>query len=270
MRVLIACEFSGTVRDAFIARGHDAWSCDLLPTEKPGPHYQGDVLDLIDGWQPVMFSADCDPDGDGWCEVRSCDPCDCPCLGPTQDGVEYKWANGVMLGRHEDHPRWDLMIAHPDCTYLTNSAAWAFSDGPYHQRVRPGTLVGAARRDAREAALAFVRQLLDAPIGMICIENPAGSIGSMIRPASQFIQPHQFGEDASKKTGLWTIGLPRLKQTKLIPPRIINGRPRWANQTDSGQNKLTPGDSRWIERARTYQGIADAMADQWGTEEARS
>lgn len=209
MKVLIACEASGVVRDAFIARGHDAMSCDLLPTERPGPHYQGDVKLIIN---------------DGW----------------------------------------DLMIAHPDCTYLTNSAAWAFGDGPYHQKVKPGTLVGEARREARREAIAFVKMLMDAPIGKIAIENPVGSISTFIRPADQYIQPYQFGHDASKKTGLWLKCLPLLQKTKLIDPRIVDGKPRWGNQTDSGQNKLTPGPMRWLDRARTYQGWADAMADQWG------
>ena len=264
MRVLIACEFSGTVREAFRARGHDAWSCDLLPTEQPGPHYQGDVRDLLDGWQPVSFAAECDPDGDGYCYVRECDPATCPCLGPTQDGVEYREANGVLLGRHEDHPHWDLMIAHPPCTYLTNSAEWAFGDGPYHQRVKPGTLVGAARREARQEAVEFVRLLLNAPIERIALENPVGCISRHIRKPSQTIQPWQFGDDASKITCLWLKGLTLLVPTTAIEPRIVNGRPRWGNQTDGGQNKLTPSDDRWKLRSKTYQGVADAMADQWG------
>ena len=210
LRVLIACEYSGIVRDSFLARGHDAMSCDLLPTEKPGPHYQGDVRDILD-------------------------------------------------------QNWDLLIAHPDCTYITSSAEWAYGDGPYHQKVKPETLVGAARRAAREDALDFVRLLLAAPIRMKCIENPArGAINTRIRRPDQIIQPWQFGHDASKATGLWLEGLPFLVPTCCIPPRMVNGLPRWANQTDSGQNKLTPGKDRWKERARTYQGWADAMADQWG------
>lgn len=208
MRVLVACEFSGVVRDAFIARGHDAMSCDLLPTEAPGPHYQGDVRDIL---------------GDGW----------------------------------------DLMIAHPPCTYLTNSAAWAFTDGPYHQKVRPGTLVGSARREAREQALAFVRALLGAPIPRIALENPIGCIGTRIRPHDQKIQPYQFGHDASKATCLWLKNLPKLRPSGFVEPRIINGRPRWSNQTDSGQNRLSPSERRWMDRSVTYQGIADAMAAQW-------
>jgi hypothetical protein len=216
MRVLIACEYSGTVRDAFIARGHDAMSCDLLPTERPGPHYQGDVRDILN---------------DGW----------------------------------------DLMIAHPDCTYLTCSAEWAYGDGPYHQKVKPETLVGAKRRQAREVALEFVNLLMSAPIKRKAIENPRGVISARIRPATQYIQPFNFGHDASKITGLWLENLPPLIPTKRIYGRMVewpkgSGKivERWGNQTDSGQNKLTPGPDRWKERARTYPGWADAMADQWG------
>lgn len=215
MRVLIACEFSGTVRDAFLRRGHDAMSCDLLPTETPGPHYQGDVRNILN------------------------------------DGF-------------------DLMIAHPDCTYLTCSAEWAYGDGPYHQKVKPETLVGQARREARQRALDFVRELLSAPISHIAIENPKGVISTAIQPAAQYIQPYEFGHDASKITGLWLKNLPLLVPTHRIQGRFVmhNGKrvERWSNQTDSGQNKLTPSDNRWKERARTYQGWADAMAEQWGTQ----
>lgn len=209
MKVLCACEYSGIVRDAFIARGHDAMSCDLLATEKPGPHYEGDVRDIL-------------------------------------------------------NEGWDLMIAHPDCTYLTNSAAWAYKEGPYHQKVKPGTPVGRERVDLRRQALEFVRLLMAAPIEMIAIENPVGVISTRIRPASQYIQPYEYGHDASKKTGLWLKNLPLLQPTCYVEPRMVDGRPRWANQTDSGQNKLTPSENRWKARARTFQGWADAMASQWG------
>lgn len=224
MRVLIACETSGIVRDAFIKKGHDAVSCDLLPTERPGPHYQGDVLDILS-------------------------------------------------------QRWDLMIAHPDCTYLTASAAWAFKDGPYHQKVSAGTLVGETRRSAREKSLQFVAMLAAADIEKIAIENPAvGFLNTMLDLTqygfrsnfpTQIIHPHQFGHDASKATGLALKGLPDLIHTNAVEPRWVDRQgkrplPRWGNQTDSGQNKLTPGPMRWLERARTYQGWADAMADQWG------
>lgn len=209
MRVLIACESSGRVRDAFLALGHDAMSCDLLPTESPGPHYQGNVIDVIGGG-------------------------------------------------------WDLMIAHPPCTYLTSAAEWAYTDGPYHQAVKPGTLTGAARREAREQALDFFVSLWHAPVARIAVENPVGIVSSRIGKPSQIIQPHQFGEDASKQTCLWLLNLPKLTPTAHIAPRMVKGRPRWANQTDSGQNRLSPGPDRWKIRSATYPGIAAAMASQWG------
>jgi hypothetical protein len=196
MRVLIACEYSGAVRDAFRARGHDAMSCDLLPTDVDGPHYQGDVFDVI---------------GNGW----------------------------------------DLMIAHPPCTYLCSSGLhWN------------GRVEGRAAKT--EDALAFVRALFDAPIPRIAIENPVGCIGTRIRKADQTIQPHQFGDDASKATCLWLKGLPLLTPTDRVPGRMVNGKARWANQTDSGQNRLAPSSDRWKLRSATFPGIAAAMADQWG------
>ena len=165
---------------------------------------------------------------------------------------------------------WDLFIVHPDCTYLTNSAAWAYGDGPYHQQVKPGTLVGAERRAQREEALLFVEEMLNAPVPYIALENPVGVISTRIRPANQYIQPHEYGENASKKTGLWLVGLPELKPTEDFPPRIVewpkgSGKivKRWGNQTDSGQNSLTPGENRWQVRSNTYQVWANAMADQW-------
>lgn len=218
MKILIACEFSGIVREAFAARGHDAWSCDLLPTERPGKHIVGDVREVVGGG-------------------------------------------------------WDMMIAHPPCTYLTCSAEWAYGDGPYHQRVKPETLVGEARRKAREEALEFVRFLLSAPIKRIALENPVGVISARIRPATQTFNPYDFGDDASKRTCLWLNGLMPLARD---PAKRKGGRmvewpkgsekmvERWANQTDSGQNKLSPSQDRWADRSVTYQGIADAMAEQWG------
>ena len=192
----MACEYSGIVRDAFIAAGHDAMSCDLLPTDKPGPHYQGDVFDVI------------------------------------RDG-------------------WDMMIAHPPCTYLCSS-------GLHWNKRRP------ERAEQTEAALAFVQALLDAPIERIALENPIGCISTRIRKPDQTIQPWQFGHDASKATCLWLKNLAPLMPTQTVAPRIIEGRKRWGNQTDSGQNKLPPSADRWKIRSATYQGIADAMAAQWG------
>lgn len=196
MRVLVACEYSGRVRDAFISRGHEAISCDLLPTDVAGPHYQGDVRDI--------------------------------------------------LGND-----WDLMIAHPPCTYLCSS-------GLHWNTRRP------ERAKLTEESLAFVCLLLDAPIHRIALENPIGCISTRIRPSDQTIQPWQFGHDASKATCLWLKNLPKLEPTQIIEPRIVNGKKRWANQTDSGQNRLGPSDDRWKIRSETYLGIAEAMAAQWG------
>jgi hypothetical protein len=146
---------------------------------------------------------------------------------------------------------WDLMIAHPECTYLSSSGM--------HWTTR-------GLRDPRltENALDFVSRLMCAPIKHIAVENPVGCISTRIRPADQYIQPYQFGEDASKKTGLWLKNLPLLQATKFVKPRLVDGKPRWSNQTDSGQNKLPPSEKRGLDRAKTYQGIADAMAEQWG------
>lgn len=208
LRVLIACEFSGVVRDAFAALGHDAWSCDILPAE--GNHFQCDVRELIcDGKLP-------DSRGSGW----------------------------------------DLMIAHPPCTYLSVSGL--------HWNSRRRMVDGRPRSELTEEALAFVRILLGSPIPSIALENPVGCISSRIRKPDQIIQPHQFGADASKATCLWLKNLPPLAPTEHVAPRIVNGRPRWANQTDSGQNKLPPSDLRWALRSVTYPGIAKAMAEQWG------
>lgn len=250
-RVLVACEYSGTVRDAFRSLGHEAWSCDLLPTDVPGLHYQGDVQHLLDGWVPVRFTAECDPEDAGYCSWSDCDFGECPCYGPTQDGVEYLETKNGVFARPMDHPNWDLMIAHPPCTYLCSSGL--------HWNKR--TL---GRDQLTEEALAFVRLLMDAPIPSIAIENPIGCISTRIRKPSQTIQPYQFGDDASKATCLWLKNLPPLTPTKLVEPRIVNGKKRWANQTDSGQNNLWGIKDRWKVRSKTYQGIANAMAEQWG------
>lgn len=193
MKILVACEYSGTVREAFRALGHDAWSCDLLPTDRPGQHRQCDVLDII---------------GDGW----------------------------------------DLMIAHPPCTYLASS-------GLHWNRRRP------ERAAHTEQALAFVMALANAPIECIAIENPIGALSSRWRKPDQIIQPWQFGEDASKATCLWLKKLPPLQPTDVLPG---GPKARRANQTPSGQNKLGPSPDRWKIRSTTYQRIADAMAAQWG------
>lgn len=171
---------------------------------------------------------------------------------------------------------WDWAIFHPMCTYLTCSAAWAFGDPDfvrypgvgYHQRVKPGTLTGAARRDARARALDDVRRILDLPYPK-AVENPATSfISKAVRRPDQVIQPYDFGDDASKSTGLWLDRLPPLviEPASRCPGRVVshNGNlvERWANQTDSGQNRVTPSADRWLERSTTYPGIARAFV-QW-------
>lgn len=210
MRVLVGMEYSGRVRAAFRALGHDAWSCDFGPAEDKSPyHIEGNVFDHL------------------------------------RDG-------------------WELAIFHPTCTYLTCSAEWAYGDGPYHQKVRAGTLVGKARREAREQSIHDVQQLWAAPIPRKVIENPRGVLSTRWIKPTQSIQPYDFGEDASKATCLWIDGLPPLVPTHRISGRIINGVERWSNQTDSGQNRLSPGANRWRDRSRTYPGIAAAFASQWG------
>jgi|GEM_PF-491315 len=216
--VLIGCEHSGAIRDAMIAQGIRAISCDLLSSDTDGPHYQGDLRDLL------------------------------------------------------NHP-WPLLIAHPDCTFLTGAAAWALKDPDfdrypgvgYHQRVKPGTLTGKARRVARRDAGEFAALIWSSPAKRIAIENPRGGLSAYIKGGElQEVQPHQFGDDASKATIFRTRGLPRLTHTQHIAPRLVEGKPRWSNQTDAGQNRLSPGPDRWKERSKTYPGIANAIAAQWG------
>lgn len=194
MRVLIACEYSGTVRDAFLRAGHYALSCDLLPCESTasGDHYQGDVRDILD---------------------------------------------------HD----WDLMIAHPPCTYLSVSGM--------HWTTR-----GLRDPQLTEDALDFVRLLMNAPIPRIAIENPVSVISTRIRKPDQIIQPWWFGHDASKRTCLWLQNLPLLQPTSMLPG---DKKTRRANQTPSGQNRLGPSADRWKIRSVTYPGIAAAMAEQW-------
>lgn len=182
MRVLVACEYSGTVRDAFIAKGHDAMSCDLLPTDAPGPHYQGDVFDVIDAG-------------------------------------------------------WDLMIAHPPCTHLAVSGARHFAD---------------KRMDGRQqSAISFFLKLAKVDIPRIAIENPVCIISSVWRKPDQTIQPWMFGHGETKATCLWLKNLP-----PLTPTKIVDGR-------EPRIHRMAPGPDRWKERSKTYQGIADAMAEQW-------
>lgn len=147
------------------------------------------------------------------------------------------------------------MIAHPDCTFLCSSGL--------HWNSRPEG-IAQGRQQKTNDALNFVRLLMDAPIPRIAIENPVGCIGTKIQKASQYIHPYQFGHNASKKTGLWLKQLPLLIPTELVDPRLVDGKSRWNNQTDSGQNKEAPSPDRWKIRAATYPGIAKAMAEQWG------
>lgn len=186
MKVLVACEYSGRVRDAFRRNGHDAISCDLLPTEVEGPHHQGDCLELA-------YSGE-----------------------------------------------FDLMVAHPPCTFLTNSGVrWLEGDD---QRLAD-----------MEAAAEFFCVLRDAPIEHIALENPIphGYALHHMGPYTQIIQPWQFGHGETKATCLWLKNLPPLYATD-----VVEGR-------EQRIHKLPPGPDRWKERSRTFQGIADAMADQW-------
>lgn len=143
------------------------------------------------------------------------------------------------------------MVAHPPCTYLCGSGERWMKNNP-------------DRQQKRIEAVAFVRRLLSYPIPRIALENPIGHLSTALRKPDQIIQPYDFGEDASKATCLWLKNLPPLVPTRHIPPRMVNGRPRWANQTDGGSNRLPPSPDRWKLRSITYQGIAEAMAAQWG------
>lgn len=185
MKVLVACEFSGVVRDAFAAHGHEAWSCDYRPTERPGKHYQGSVFDLFI--------------------------------------VKQKW---------------DLMIAHPDCTFLTVSGArWMRIEW---------------REEAQLMALHFVKALWKFPVERLAIENPIGKLSSLWHGPDQTVQPWQFGHGETKATCLWLKNLPPLRPTQIVEGR----KPRVHHES--------PGKERTKNRSRTYEGIASAMAEQWG------
>jgi hypothetical protein len=183
---------------------------------------------------------------DAW----SCD------LKPAEDASMFHLQGDV---REHLYEAWDALIAFPDCTYLASSGLFRNINNPIRQA-------------KTETALVLVREVLQAPVPRIALENPIGCIGTRIRPANQVIQPFEFGEDASKATCLWLKGLPTLRPTTRVPGRIVvvDGVPveRWANQTDSGQNRVSPSLSRAAIRARTYHGIASAMAEQWFGPEA--
>lgn len=188
MRVLVACEYSGTVRDAFIKIGHDAMSCDLLPTDVPGPHYQGDMFEII------------------------------------------------------DYP-WDLLIAHPPCTHLSVSGSRHFE---------------AKRMDGRQqAAVSFFMKIdrWSQHIPKVAIENPVYIMSSLYRKPDQIIQPWQFGHGETKATCLWLKGLPLL-----VPTDIVEGR-------EARIHRMPPSPDRWKERSKTFSGIANAMANQWGNKQ---
>ena len=192
MKVLIGCEFSGIVREAFTKKGHDVWSCDLLPTEIASKkHIQGDILEII-------------------------------------------------------NDEWDLIIAHPPCTHLSVSGAsrWA-------EKVADGR---------QPAAIKFVETIWDAKnCEKLCIENPVGALTKRSKlPKPQYVQPFQFGHPEQKKTGLWLRGLDPLIPTKFID---VSGLPKNKVQR---LHYLPPSPDRWKLRSTTYQGIADAMASQWG------
>lgn len=190
MRVLVACEFSGIVRDAFIDRGHDAWSCDLLPTESPGPHYEDNIFHVL---TKTMYD-------------------------------------------------WDLMIAHPPCTYLANSGvSWLYRKEGRWDKMREGAL--------------FFKQLLNTDIPKICVENPIihkYAVEIIGRKQDQVIQPWMFGHGETKATCLWLKNLPELKHTNLVEGR------------EQRLHYLPPSKDRSKLRSITYPGIASAMANQWG------
>jgi hypothetical protein len=205
MKVLVACEFSGRVRDAFLKRGHDAWSCDLLPTEVPGPHIQDDVLKVIDS-RP-----------------------------------------------------WDLLVAHPPCTFLANSGAKHLYIGGRRENGRDEE-----RWENMIRAVVLFRKLLFCKVPKKCVENPImhGAAAELIGfRADQIIQPWWFGHKEMKATGLHLEGLPKLTQTRNVgpPPEDPQKRKSWAVV-----HRASPGPDRWKLRSRTYPGIADAMGLQWG------
>ena len=191
MKVLVACEYSGIVRDAFAAKGHEAMSCDLLPTEKPGWHYQGDVREVL------------------------------------------------------NYP-WDLMIAHPPCTHLSSSgAAW------FETKRANGS---------QQAGASFVLMLAKADIPRIAIENPIGVLSSLWRKPDQIVQPYQYGHTERKATCLWLKGLPKLQPTN----NVFEAMMKLPKRERERLHYLPPSPDRWKLRSTTFQGIADAMAEQWG------
>jgi len=186
------------------------------------------------------------------CDLKSC------------SGGHPEWHYQMDVFEAINLSEWDIGIFFPDCTYLTCSAEWAYKYPPYHQKVKEGTLVGVERQRARDEASDFFKRLYGCEIKKVAIENPIGVMSSRFRKPDQVIQPYNFGDNASKSTCLWLKNLPLLISTTYVPPRIVNGKERWSNQTDSGQNNLPPSENRAELRSKTYPGIAKAMAHQWG------
>ena len=204
MKVLVACEYSGTVRDAFAALGHDAWSCDILPTESKGNHIQDDILKHLDN-------------------------------------------------------NWDLMIAHPPCTYLSNAGIRWFNEEKYGEKAK-------LRKQLRLEALEFVKKLYYCNIPKICIENPVGYLNHNFKKPDQIVQPYFFGDEESKRTCFWFKNLKPLEHTKLVKPKIYAyyktgrkiGKPIYFHEYNSGKDRAKI-------RSKFWKGIAEAMAAQWST-----
>ena len=217
MNVLIGCEESGTVRDAFIKAGHNAVSCDLKAARNGGPHYKGDIFKLIND----------------------------PSL----------WKQFGVVGQ------WDLLIAHPPCTYLCVTSNKWLKDQPPR---KSGALVGAERREAKEEAIDFFMQLAKVKIDHICIENPVGCMSTFWQQPTQVIQPFQFGHPEPKKTCLWLKGLPPLVPTDIVEPEYHitksgNRIGKWYAYADKSNGQA----GRAEIRSKTFPGIADAMVNQW-------
>lgn len=200
MKILVACEYSGVVREAFTKLGHDATSCDLLPTDIPGKHHQGDIMDIL-------------------------------------------------------YNDWDIIIAFPPCTHLAVSGSKYFA-----QKIADGR---------QQQGIDFFMMFANHPCQKIAIENPIGVMSTKWRKPDQIIQPYEYGHPESKKTCLWLKGLPKLVPTNILPKPECG---YWDNQTPGRQNKIVV-DGKWIGfndkrtahlRSKTYQGVADAMAEQWG------
>lgn len=225
MRVLVGYERSGIVREAFRKRGHDAWSCDIAPAEDGSEFHYQTTLKQL--FRHWYLHEKRQPNGERY-----------PPISPQRRAF------------------WDIMIVHPVCTYLSGS-------GLHWNKYRPDR---SANTEDALSEIWWLFTVASTHARAFALENPVGCIRTRLGVAhTQMIQPYQFGDDASKRTCLWLRNLVPLRPTKFIEPRLVNGKPRWGNQTDSGQNKLAPSPHRAADRARTYPGIANAMASQWGS-----